>query len=597
MSHRKSHHEQGQAWMMAAALLRGPRTESEIREHLLKTIRRFGLVPELIGLHRDTDAHWGRELDGLVEHGWALKEEGRFRLTETGRLKAETMMAEMRRNGELLSRATRPQSVAVVTLTVHLALGAVKLPAALLSGSVGLLNDALDTLLDALSSLVVFWGIQYRKETLANIVLCGAMFVTGAVSAAAVLRGLADGHTPRADPLAFVAVTVSALLCGLLWFYQRFSGLRHANLSLIAQSVDSRNHVLVAVSVGAALVSACFRIGWLDLAVGAAVALIILHGAVCLLLEISKGADEETISERYGFSAYRRFRRNQLKGFLLYLLQRDRHENLPDLRRAALEALDFEELDELKALGLDSREEAPVLVNGILEELQTGGEIGMDPFGLSESGRRALERLRLRSNPNRPTLLKLGTALLRLVRGILIYGLLLLLSEWLLQFLPDLFLFRPGYLAYLRGAPVPPSLRWCMPAAGALLYLLGRRLKRNAARGMRRSRHASDTIRLQQEGPYAHRRHPFYAGMILSVTGWALGLFSLWAYAAALLFLVLQLVQVRVEERKLEEEIPELYREYRSRVGAALFSPREWMLGALLAAVVCWALRYSAPVG
>ncbi len=568
--------------MMAAALLRGPRTSEEIREHLKKMIRRFGFVPELLERHRDTDAYWSAELAGLVGRGWALEEEGLFRLTDTGRREAETMMAEMRRNGELLSRATRPRSVSLTTLAVHFLLGAVKLPAALLSGSVGLLNDALDTLLDALSSLVVYWGIHFRKETVANAVLCGAMFVTGGVSAAAVIRGLVQGHTPQADPLAFLALGVSALLCGLLWFYQRFSGLRHANLALIAQSVDSRNHVLVAVSVAAALVSAHFRIAWLDLAVGAVVAGIILQGAGSLLIEIIQGADEETISERYGFSAYRRFRRNQLKGFLLYLVQRDRPESLADLRRAALEALDFEELEELTALGLESREEAPALVDGILEELVSAGEFETQPFGLSASGRKALERLRLRSDPKRPTQLKLGLALLRLLWGVLLFGILVTASEWLLQFLPDLFLFRPRYLAHLRGTPFEPSLWWEFPAAGALLFLLGQRLKRRAAQRMRRSRHADRALRLHQHGPYARRRHPFYAGMILSVAGWSLGLFSLWGYAVALLFLLIQQVQVRFEERQLEKEIPELYGEYRSRVPAALFRPWEWMLMGVL---------------
>lgn len=583
MSRGRAHHEYGQAWMIAAALLRGPRTADEIREHLLKMIRRFGFVPELLERRRDTDAYWSRELKGLLERAWAVEQEGRYRLTETGRREAEIMMAEMRRNGELLSRATRPRSVSLATLAVHLLLGAVKLPAALLSGSVGLLNDALDTLLDALSSLVVFWGIRLRKENLANILLCGAMFVTGGVSAAAVIRGVTAVHTPRADPLAFIAVAVSALLCGLLWFYQRFSGLRHANLALIAQSVDSRNHVLVAVSVGAALVSARYRIAWLDLAVGAAVSLIILHGAVRLLFELVRGADEQTISERYGFSAYRRFRRNQLKGFLLYLVQRDRPESLADLRRTALEALDFEELDELAALGLEAREEAPALVESILQELARAGELETEPLGLSESGRRVLERQRLRADSRPPGPLRIGIALLRLVWGVLLFGILVAGGERLLAFLPDLFLFRPRYLDYLQGSPLEPALWWGVPAAGALLYLAGGRLKRLAARGMRRSRHAGSAIRLQQAGPYAVRRHPFYAGMILSFSGWALALFSLWAYGAALLFLCIQMVQVRYEERRLESEIPDLYGEYRARVKAALFRPWEWLAGGLLA--------------
>lgn len=72
MSRRKPNHEYGQAWMTAAALLRGPRTEIEIREHLLKMIRRFGFVPELLKRRRDTDAHLRRELERLVERDWAF---------------------------------------------------------------------------------------------------------------------------------------------------------------------------------------------------------------------------------------------------------------------------------------------------------------------------------------------------------------------------------------------------------------------------------------------------------------------------------------------------------------------------------------------
>lgn len=47
-------------------------------------------------------------------------------------------------------------------------------------------------------------------------------------------------------------------------------------------------------------------------------------------------------------------------------------------------------------------------MEGILEELKEAGEIEMHPFGLSGSGLRTLERLRLRSDPDRPTPLKLG---------------------------------------------------------------------------------------------------------------------------------------------------------------------------------------------
>ena len=59
-------------------------------------------------------------------------------------------------------------------------LAAIKLPAGILSGSVALINDAADTLLDALSSLVVYAGIRFNRERGANIVLVLLMLATGA---------------------------------------------------------------------------------------------------------------------------------------------------------------------------------------------------------------------------------------------------------------------------------------------------------------------------------------------------------------------------------------------------------------------------------
>jgi len=56
---------------------------------------------------------------------------------------------------------------------VQLGLAALKLPAGLLSGSVGLLNDATDTLLDGISSLLVYAGLRFDRERTVNVVLGG----------------------------------------------------------------------------------------------------------------------------------------------------------------------------------------------------------------------------------------------------------------------------------------------------------------------------------------------------------------------------------------------------------------------------------------
>ncbi len=45
--------------------------------------------------------------------------------------------------------------------------------------------------------------------------------------------------------LAFIAIIVSALICGLLWAVQRYVGRKSGAMALITQSIDSRNHVIV----------------------------------------------------------------------------------------------------------------------------------------------------------------------------------------------------------------------------------------------------------------------------------------------------------------------------------------------------------------
>jgi len=59
---------------------------------------------------------------------------------------------------------------------------------------------------------------------------------------------------PEVDWFTFAATIVSALVCLALWVYQRYVGLRSGSLAFITQSVDSRNHVIVAASVTAGLI-------------------------------------------------------------------------------------------------------------------------------------------------------------------------------------------------------------------------------------------------------------------------------------------------------------------------------------------------------
>ena len=186
----RPHEEYGQSWEIAAALWDGPRTRNEIVDHFRSYVRFLGLfsVTERLERHDRSErmvAFVQETLENLIERGWVVPQGERYALTELGRKEANTVLSELRQTGALLRRFVQPQAVSQVSLGVHLALAALKLPAGLLSGSVGLINDATDTLLDGLSSLLVYAGLRFDKEGAANVVLVLLMLVTGSF----VLRG------------------------------------------------------------------------------------------------------------------------------------------------------------------------------------------------------------------------------------------------------------------------------------------------------------------------------------------------------------------------------------------------------------------------
>ncbi|MHA1360917.1 MAG: hypothetical protein ACTSRC_22580 [Candidatus Helarchaeota archaeon] len=174
--------EYGQSWEIAAALWDGPRTISEIVDHFHSYARLlgfFGVTKRMKRHHQRMAKNIGETLEHLKMQGWVVQEGERYSLTQLGRGEAEKVLSDMRRTRRLFQKFMQPQTVSQVGLAVHWGLAALKLPAALLSGSVGLLNDGLDTLLDGFSSLLVYFGIRLNKERAVNVVLVLLMLGTG----------------------------------------------------------------------------------------------------------------------------------------------------------------------------------------------------------------------------------------------------------------------------------------------------------------------------------------------------------------------------------------------------------------------------------
>jgi cation diffusion facilitator family transporter len=404
MSHRKYGRDNYPSILIC--LLDGPRTLPEIGEQFRGFIQRLGFFPPIHDGRSDPPDHFALELSEqvgqLVELGWITRRDEQYALTDLGQAEADKALSEIRRTVSWARRMMQPETVPQVAVGVHLALAALKLPAALLSGSVGLLNDAADTLLDGMASLLVFAGMRFDKERAVNVALVLLMLGTGCVTLYEAIRRFFDPFKPEVDGFTFAAALVSALVCAGLWTYQRYVGARSGSVTLITQSVDSRNHVIAAAGVVAGLIASLLEFGLLDTLVGLAVALFILKSAVELAIEsfrsLAQPAEDLARPTLGLVEKFEQFRQNQLRDWMLYLVERHKTLTRTELIAQARKALDHSDNRLLGELGLDCEPRADEIVERSLADLFERSWLqGQERVVITAEGKRRLQgRMRRR---------------------------------------------------------------------------------------------------------------------------------------------------------------------------------------------------------
>lgn len=393
--------DQGQCYELAAALYDGPRSAEDLAEHLRSYLRLIGLFNVYARLQ--THSPRARLLESvedalheMMSLGWVEQTGDTYKLTAQGRREADKPLDKFRKMRSTLEMLSQPSTVSKVSLAVHLLLAAVKLPVGFLSGSAGLMSDGVDTMLDGFASLLVFAGIKFHKERVANVVLAVMMLLTGGLAFYGAVRRFFLPVQPDVDWLAYVAVVISAVFCALLWLYQRLVGVQSGNMALITQSIDSRNHVIVAAGVTIGLIGAAFNAPILDAIVGTVVSILILKSAIDVVIEIIRNWNEETFdvsSYKLGIlDWYQHFREDQFHNWLLSQVHLGYVHSLKELEKLAHQALDFSTNRSLNELGMTQQVDpdtvvpqaiAAILAQGWLED----GEV----LKLSETGREHLQ--------------------------------------------------------------------------------------------------------------------------------------------------------------------------------------------------------------
>ena len=397
-SSKQRHRQYTQSIRVAATLIDGPRTFEEILDCSYGYLRVVGLSRITERQVCDQAMSVKERLEELRQRGCIICEGERFSLTPLGRMEVNERFSQLGETGAVLHKFLLPQTASKITLGVHLALSAIKLPVGLFSGSVGLLNDSLDTLLDGLSSLLVYFGIRFDRERATNVALISLMLVIGSLTLYEAGRRLFVSFEPEADGDAFVAAIFSAIVCLVLYVYQRYVGLRSGTLALVTQSVDSRNHIIVAAGVTGGLVASLLRFSLIDTLVGLGVALIILKSAVELAIEMVRSFGEaEIVLSHFEFGMavqYNKFRQAQLRDWMLYLVEKQAVGTRMELVARAREALDFNGIPALRAMELGQHQPRvdEIVEHSLAELLKRGWLAGEERLSVTDAGKKHLGR-------------------------------------------------------------------------------------------------------------------------------------------------------------------------------------------------------------
>ena len=229
--------------MIVIFLSDGPKKLAELEELYISSPRRLGFFVEIVDQESidrgDLKQILLNGLAEVIEAGWVDCQGEYYSLTPLGLERSAERMAGLRKAGALANKLVQPQTVSQISLGTHLALAAIKLPAGLLSGSVGLINDGADTLLDGLASLLVYAGLRFNRERQVNVLLVLMMLGTGGFTFYEAVQRFFIPFKPDADWFSFLAAILSAVICLALWVYQRYVGLNRGSVALITQSVDS----------------------------------------------------------------------------------------------------------------------------------------------------------------------------------------------------------------------------------------------------------------------------------------------------------------------------------------------------------------------
>jgi Co/Zn/Cd efflux system component len=321
---KKGHALKGHQEFILLILLTGGLSREQIGDKFYALGTQFGIPPWIAERTKQPDFlnKLTQDIQDLKQKGLVSEKGGIYYLTKEGAAKASERHAGMLKAGlKVRGFLSSGETAAKLSVFVNLLLSALKLGTGFLVNSMGLIADGLDNLADVLSSVAVFLGIKYKKGIYSTVFILLMMFAAGITIGYQAISRLISPQPVDAGLWAILAATVSGIVCYLMSIYQHFIGKKSGSLSLLSQSIDSRNHVLVAGAILIGIIFARFGILIVDPLVAIVVAIMILKSAIELTVEtirVAKGGELNLSEFSSGYE--KRFEKYRLSYFKFWTL-------------------------------------------------------------------------------------------------------------------------------------------------------------------------------------------------------------------------------------------------------------------------------------
>ena len=273
--------------------IKDSQVKKNLRWHILRLLRlnsrtRQELIDELsdmyMGYWRVNNELIDSNLNHLTDEDM-IQYSNKYEITEKG---LDALNKKERENEQYYAKRVSKDACAKYSLWGNVGLSALEFIVGFLSGSIGLIADAMHTAIDIIASAITWIGIRVNKEAQAaligGIILCGI----GAFIAFESMTKIFEAVEIHFQVVALITIVINIAVNGFFSYYKFYVGGRTRSISLIADAYHTKTDIWSSVAVLIGLLGATMGFFLLDAFAGAVVSLFILFGGYELISESKK---------------------------------------------------------------------------------------------------------------------------------------------------------------------------------------------------------------------------------------------------------------------------------------------------------------------